>query len=127
MELGLIRFFIVKGLEDKLELSIKKSDQIKIVEEDPWNSWVYKFSANGWFNGQETYRNSNVDFSVNVKRVTEKNKFNFWSNINLNSEVYTFDDEEIENNQQSFNLYTNDIISINDHWSYGVFGKVLKF
>jgi hypothetical protein len=126
IELGLIRFFIEKGLEDKIELSIKKSDQIKIVEEDPWNSWVYKFSANGWFNGQETYRNSNVDFSVNVKRVTEKNKFNFWSNINLNSEVYTFDDEEIENNQQSFNLYTNDIISINDHWSYGVFGKVLN-
>jgi len=124
VELGLMRFFLEKGLEDKIELSIKKSDEISVTEKDPWNSWVYKLSASGWFNGQETYRNLNGNFSVNVKRVTEGNKFNFWSNINLNSEVYVFDNEEIENNQQSSNLFVNDIISINDHWSYGIFGKV---
>jgi hypothetical protein len=123
IEFGLIRFFIEKGLEDKIELTIKKSEIEKVVTEDPWNSWVYKLSASGWFSGQETYKNANGNFSVNAKRVTENNKFNLWSNLNLNSEVYTFDNEEIVNNQQSSNLYINDIISINDHWSYGVFGK----
>ncbi len=125
IELGLVRFFIEKGLEDRIELSIKKSEQTNIIEEkDPWNNMVYKLSASGWFNGQETYKNANGNFSLNIKRVTEKNKFNLWSNLNLNSEVYTFDDEEIVNNQQSSNLFINDIISINDHWSYGFFGKV---
>ena len=123
VELGLVRFFIEKGLGDKLELTIQESNKVIEDEDDPWNSWVYKLSASGWFNGQETYKNSNANFSLNAKRVTEKNKFNLWSNLNLNSEVYTFEDEEIVNNQQSSNLYVNDIISINDHWSYGIFGR----
>jgi hypothetical protein len=123
IEFGLIRFFIEKGLEDKIELSIKKSEKKSAVVKDPWNNWVYKLSASGWFSGQETYKDANGNFSVNAKRVTEKNKFNLWSNLKLNSEVYTFDDEKIVNNQQSSNLFVNDIISINDHWSYGFFGR----
>jgi len=123
VELGLVRFFIAKGLEDKIELSIKESEKEIIEEKDPWNNWVFRLSASGWFSGQETYKNANANFSLNAKRVTEKNKFNLWSNINFNSEVYTFDGEEIVNDQQSSNLSVSDIISINDHWSYGFFGK----
>ena len=121
VELGLMRFFIEKGLESKIELSIKKNITENEIVDDPWDSWVFKLSASGWFKGQEAYKNSNVNFSLNVKRVTEKNKFNLWSNVNVNSSIYSFEDEEIINNQKSMNLYLSDVISINDHWSYGIF------
>jgi len=124
IELGLVRFFLEKGLDSKIELNFKKDEIEQIVEEDPWNNWVFKLSASGWFNGQESYTNSNTHLSLNAKRVTEQNKFNLWGNVSLNSSTYNYNNEQIVNNQKSMGLFVNDIISLNDHWSYGIFGRV---
>jgi hypothetical protein len=122
VEFGLMRFLIEKGLESQINLSFKESDSLNTeVEIDPWKNWVFRLSASGWFNGQETSSSSNVNASISVRRVTDKNKFNLWSNSNQNWSKYTLDTTEIKTFQRNMNLYVNDVITINNHLSYGVF------
>jgi hypothetical protein len=122
VELGLMRFLIEKGLDSKIKLEYTKSE-ITVEEElaDPWQNWVFRLSGSGWFNGQETSSNSNVNASVSARRVTAKNKFNLWSNLNQNWSKYTYDTTEIKTFQKNMNLYVSDVIAINEHWSYGIF------
>ena len=43
-------------------------------------------------------------------------------NARNNTSTFIFDSTETKNIQKSFNLYTSDVITINNHWSYGIFG-----
>ena len=106
LEFGLMRFLIEKGLESQIELTFKESnDTLEDGVEDPWKNWVFRLSASGWFNGQETSSNSNMNASISAKRITDNNKFNLWTNLNQNWSKYTFDTTEIKTFQKNMNLY----------------------
>ena len=129
IELGLMRFLLEKGLGDEINLSFnstkEENDQVEEVV-DPWHNWVFRLSANGWFSGQETTINSNLNGSFSASRVTDKNKFSLWSNLSQNRSKYKLGENEIKTFQQNMNLYMSDVVSINDHWSYGVFSDAQK-
>lgn len=56
IRLGLIRYWLKAGLEDKISITIKRSKPADLVEEvDPWNNWIFSIGASGNFNGHETY------------------------------------------------------------------------
>lgn len=125
IELGLMRFLLEKGLGDEINLSFNSSKQEEAIDvKDPWKNWVFRLSANGWFNGQETSNNSNMNGSFSARRVTEKNKFNLWSNLSQNRSKYSFGGEEIITFQQNMNLYMSDVFSLNKHLSTGIFSDV---
>jgi len=125
VELGLMRFLLEKGLGDEISLTFNSSKQEEAIEvEDPWRNWVFRLSANGWFNGQETSNNSNMNGSFSASRVTDKNKFSLWSNLSQNRSKYTFGTEEFITFQQNMNLYMSDVVSISEHWSTGIFSDI---
>jgi len=80
--------------------------------------------ANGFFNGQETYKSRSLSFNVSARRVTEKNKFSFWLNFNDNKSVYKFDgQEDIVSKNSSKNASISNAFSVSDHWSVGFFAR----
>lgn len=123
IRLGLIRFWLKAGLEDKISITIKKSKPADLLEEvDPWNNWVLSLGTNGYFNGQETYSSQNLNFNASARRITAKNKFIFRIRYGNNKSVYKFDgepDQVYNNSNKNITLYN--VFSLNSHWSAGVF------
>lgn len=127
IKLGLVRFWVKQGRVDNISVTVTKpegDDEEKKEEKDPWNYWVFRIGANGWFNGQETSKFSNINFDVTAKRVTEKNKFFLRLGLSENKSTFSFEDEEIVSIQSSKSIYTSDIISLNDNWSVGAFARL---
>ena len=126
IKLGLIRYWVKAGKIDAVTVDVKNETKTEEEEEvnDPWNYWVFRLGANGFFTGQETNRSSNINLSVSARRVTEKNKLFIRTSFNENRSVFTFDGEDIVNTNNSKFLGINDAISINQHWSLGAFANV---
>ncbi len=123
IRLGLVRFWMKAGLQDKITITIKRSKPEDEIEEvDPWNNWIFSLGANGFFNGQETYSSSNLNFNASARRITEKNKFIFRLRYGNNKQVYKFDGEpdQIYNNSNK-NITLYNVFSLDSHWSAGIF------
>ena len=127
IKLGLVRFWIEKGSLEGISVSaptpeVEEAEEAKEEVKDPWNSWFFRLSANGWFNGQETNNSSNINLNASARRVTEKNKFFMRIGFNENKSTFSYDGSDIVSINSGKSLYVNDVLSINDHWSYGFFG-----
>lgn len=126
LKLGLVRFWIAKGTITEVSVNVPtpQNEEEKLEEKDPWNFWVFRLGADGFFDGQESNKSSYLYFNTSVKRVTNKNKFSLSINFNENKSIYTFDGEDIVAINNSKSLNVSDVISISDHWSYGVFANI---
>lgn len=126
MKLGLVRFWIAKGTISDVVVSVPtpENQEEKIENKDPWNFWVFSLGASGFFDGQETYKSSNLNFNVSARRVTDKNKFSFRVRFGENKSTYTYDGDDIVAVNNSKSIRVSDVISINEHWSYGIFGNL---
>lgn len=126
LKLGLVRFWIAKGTTDLVTVSVPVPDDTKeVVEEnDPWDYWLFQVGAGGFFDGQEQSRFSNINVNASARRVTEKNKFSLRMRFSENRNIFEFEGEEIVGvNDRKF-INVSDILSINNHWSYGFFGRI---
>lgn len=123
IRLGLVRFWVKAGLQDKITVTLKKSTPADVLEKtDPWNNWIFSVGASGYFSGHETYSNSNLNFNVSARRITEKNKFIFRLRYGNDKSVFQFvgePDQIYNNSNKNATLYN--VFSINGHWSAGVF------
>ncbi|WP_457616617.1 hypothetical protein [Lutibacter sp.] len=129
LKLGLVRYWVKAGMEDKILVTttkvMPKGTEEKKVS-DPWNRWVFNLGARGYFNGQESSKNRYINLSVTAKQVTEENKFYLRLSLSDNKSTYTFSGVDIISNQKSHSVSVYDVISINNHWSTGLFGAVGK-
>ena len=126
IKLGLVRYWVKKGHSDNITISVNspKKTEENTKEKDPWNYWVFRLNANGWFDGQESSKSSSFNFNVSAKRVTEKNKFSIRLGLSENKSTFSYDDEEIVSIQSSKYVNASDVISINGHWSLGAFARL---
>jgi hypothetical protein len=120
LKLGLLKFWVKNGLVDKLDLNIK-SDKIKKEEKDPWNKWVFRVGANGWFYGSSNSSNSNLNASVSAKQTKEDHKYYFRVSYGQSQNMIKYGQQEIISKKERFNAEASDVLSINNHWSYGFF------
>lgn len=126
-KLGLVRYWLKNGAKDKISVEMKKEEKTDVKEDkDPWNKWVFDIGLRGYFYGQESNKNRNLNLSVSAKQVTNENKFYLRGSINDSRSVYTFDGTDIISHQKSSSLYVYDVISINNHWSVGAFADAGK-
>jgi len=124
---GLLPYLNEKnGLADIKISAMKQTDKTenpRISEQnDPWKQWVFRLSADAGLNGEEQKQNLNYSFSGRANKVTDK-----WKIIN----EYDYDRREgtiKKDNGKVINTLKIDqdadvklAISINQHWSYGLF------
>lgn len=126
IKLGLVRYWIATGDLENISVSVPKpaEEETKKEIEDPWNYWVFRVGASGYFNGQEASKSSNLNFNISAKRVTAENKFSLNAGFSENQSTFTFNGDDIVAINNNKYLNTNYIISVNDHWSYGFFGSI---
>ncbi len=126
LQLGLMKFWLKKGLADKISFKIESENNDKKEEKDQWNNWVFKLGLNGWFNGSSNNSNESYSGHASATQTKEKNKFSFSLHYSKRKNTYTYGDNEIVSDKESFNVSTNRIFGINQHWSYGIFANFNK-
>jgi len=122
LKLGLIRYWIASGLKDKITVKLKTQNKAEITEQkDVWNKWTFRVGLNGYFNGQESSNSSYINGSFRVKQVTEKNKVNFSVGLSNNKSNYSYGTTDIVSENKSTYMNLNDVVSISNHLSVGLF------
>ncbi len=118
--LGLTRFIAQTPNADKWMVEFMGETSNQEIK-DKWNYWVFNIGANGWFNGEAYYRTSNIWGNVSARRITNKNKIEFYFNNNYNKNNYYIDDTtEVVSLFSSYYAEGSYIHSLNEHWSAGI-------
>jgi hypothetical protein len=118
LKMGLMRYVAKTPLAEYMKISFSEPLS-ETVSSDKWDSWVFRTSLNGWLQGQQSYKATNLFGNFNASRVTEKWKINLRARYNYGIDKFDIEDEIIssENNSKSANVLI--VRSISDHWSYG--------
>jgi len=117
MMTGLVRYVSRTSLASHLSISFLKQEkqQLKV---DKWKHWVFTISANGYFNGEQGYRNRNVWGTIGAKRVTEKLKLNVTIYGSENSNLFEYGGSEIRSSSDAKSFDITPVFAIDDHWSW---------
>ena len=84
---------------------------------DPWNAWVVRLSADGYFNGQETFRSMYLYGSSSASRVVERSKLSFSTYGNYSEQ--RFDSPRFVGVQRGWGANARGVLSFGARWSAG--------
>ena len=123
LKMGLMRYVAKTPLSKYMKISFGEPLSEK-VETDKWNSWVYKVSLNGYLDGQQSYKSTNLFGNLSAAHVTNKWKTNLSVRYNYGIDKFDVNGDVItsKNTSKSFNSLI--VRSISDHWSFGGTGYI---
>jgi hypothetical protein len=118
LKIGLMRYVAKTPLSKYMNISFSEPLS-ETVSTDIWNSWVFRSSFNGYFNGEQTYKSTYLNGNVSANRVTKNWKVNLRASYNYNIDKFDIDNEIIQSDNNSKSFSSLIVKSISDHWSYG--------
>lgn len=123
IKLGLIRYAAHTPIASQIMIEHSRPEAREKVE-DRWNYWLFSLSGNGMFNGEQSYTSQNLFWSVSANRVTTDMKVNLSYGGSYYEQLY-YDADTIyyKDYSRSRSLSGSLIFSIDEHWSWGVFGS----
>ncbi len=120
LKMGLIPYAIHSPIGSKISIDFKinENKEDKIVE-DKWKSWVFGLTANGWFNGESNYKQSNIYNEISASKITNDFKLEFELENSINRSLFIIGEDSIESINRSYSFDNRFVKSINSHWSVG--------
>lgn len=88
ISMGLMRFVARTPLAQNINISYRDPSGngkrlSQVVENDPWDSWIFRVSSRGNYSKDETYENTNFNNSFSANRITPDWKFDFDANLDI--------------------------------------------
>ena len=126
MAMGLMRFVARTPLAQNIDINYKEPTGngkrlSQVVENDPWNSWVFRLSSRGSLNKDQNYENITSNNSFSADRVTPDWKSEFDSQFEYKRRSITRDGvTTVYPSQTNWNLRTLQVKSLGPHLSAGV-------
>ncbi|CAN5700755.1 hypothetical protein BH23GEM1_BH23GEM1_01230 [soil metagenome] len=122
LKLGLVRYAARSGIASALTITARADGSVPAARpaRDPWNLWVFRTSARGFFNGEKTSKFANMSTNVSANRISPAWKTNFGVNLNYNESKFTFTDGRRFNNySRGYGANSLVVKSLGPHWSAG--------
>ncbi len=130
VKLGLVYFLAGREVLSDLNVNFSGSlsENTKVSEVDPWNSWIFRVRASTDFDGEQSQGNLRLNGNVDARRITDQWKINFNYNQNYRRRSFTSKDSTgkettdiyITENQRFFGLQA---FSLGDHWTVGAYQR----
>jgi hypothetical protein len=118
LKLGLLRY--VSKTPIGARISVAFLDQVRPTAViDPWNFWVFSFAANGFLNGESSYRNQMWYGSMSASRMTPEWKIRFSAGGSYSHDSFSIPGYTYESDANSRYFSGMIVRSIDDHWSVG--------
>ncbi len=122
LKLGLVRYAARSGIASALTITARADGSMPAARpaRDPWNLWVFRTSARGFFNGEKTSKFANMSTNVSANRISPAWKTNFGVNLNYNESKFTFTDGRRFNNySRGYGANSLVVKSLGPQWSAG--------
>ena len=128
---GLFGYLRKSGVSDQLTVGfINNKSKAPEKKEDPWDSWVFRASFSGNFDGQSSSKYSSMYGSFSAGRTTEDLRLSFSFSNSYSENSYSYDIEgtnyEFKNISRSQNIGASAVVALSDHWSLGSWGSIYK-
>lgn len=118
LKMGLMRYVAKTPLAKYMKISFTEPLS-ETVSTDKWNSWVFRTSMNGFLDGQQLTKSTQLFGNISANRITKEWKINSSINYNYGKDVFDTTGGSItsENISKSANILI--VKSLTEHWSYG--------
>jgi hypothetical protein len=118
LKMGLMRYVAKTPLAKYMKISFTEPLS-ETVSNDKWDSWVFRTSMNGFLDGQQLTKSTQLFGNISANRITKEWKINSSINYNYGKDVFDTTGGSItsENISKSANILI--VKSITEHWSYG--------
>jgi len=120
LKMGLMRYVAKTPLSKYMSISFTEPLS-ETVSTDKWNNWVFSTSLNGFLDGQQLTKSSQLFGNISANHITKDWKLNFNANYNYGKDIFDTTGGSIisENRSKSANILI--VKSLSEHWSYGGF------
>jgi hypothetical protein len=95
------------------------SIEVQAIQDDPWDSWVFRLSSRGSMNEDQNYANVNIENNFSADRVTQDWKSEFDSQYEYSSKSITNEGVTTKYPRTSWNVRTLQVKSLGPHFSAG--------
>ncbi len=119
LKLGLVRYVKDTPLQKYISVDVQLPETEEEVI-DKWNNWVFELSASGYVNCDKNYNQFNIWSSVSANRITEKFKTETSVNHSYSETNFEYDDYNYKSLNRSYSISHQDVFSLNEHWSTGL-------
>lgn len=127
IQLGLARYIARTDQSDQVRLVAEAlggpeggADAVVTPEDDPWNFWTFRISANGFFQGQDRQDFLFANGSVTANRITEDMKAQLSISGNYSESNFDISDTEtITSITRGYNASALLVWSVGEHWGWG--------
>lgn len=120
---AMLPFVLKTAWRDKISFSIDAPEGDVEETIDPWDFWVFRLSANGNVNGEQSFSNFNLNSRFNVSRITDESKFFISYSLNNQRSRFDLETESIRTKNNASSLFLLYAKSLSDHWSLGGFAQ----
>jgi hypothetical protein len=120
---GLLPYALTTGIADRLEVTFREEEReadAPVETRDPWNSWVFEVSAQGFMNGESQQGFMDLFGGVSANRVTEGWKIQSGVNTSYGENRFEVSDTTIRTIQRRYSADFLIVRSIGPHLSAGV-------
>jgi hypothetical protein len=118
LKMGLMRYVAKTPLSKYMNISFSEPLS-ETVSSDKWNSWVFRTSFNGFLDGQQSYKSTNLNGNFSAGKVTKDWKIDLRARYNYGIDKFEIENDIISSENNSKSLSALVVKSISDHWSYG--------
>lgn len=125
LKLGLVPFLSGSDLADRLQVTMTADSDTTTDDgapaRDPWNSWIFNISANGFGQGESSFTGMNVFGNVSANRITPAWKVRLSANNRYSEDSFTLSDStEVTSIQRSYGANSLIVRSLGPRMSAGV-------
>lgn len=122
LKLGLMAYVARTPIAARVAVTYREEPKAGL-REDPWKGWLFSVSGNGYFNGEKSYTSSSLGANLSVNRVTAANKLRLGLSLSGSGSRYTFEDQTIDSDSDSWDGSGLYVVSVGEHWSVGGFAQ----
>jgi hypothetical protein len=120
-KLGLVGYALETSVAPQLDVTwTRPAGTTAASTVDPWNYWVFRLGAGGFFNGEQTSQNRSLRFNVSGNRTTESWKINFSTGTNRNRNRFDVGDGDVITSvSANWHVEARVVKSVGAQWAVG--------
>lgn len=125
LKMGLMPYVAKTPLYSEVIIDPSERMETEVVE-DRWKNWVFELEAEPEFEGEESYRELELNTSVSATKITHDWKFEVDFDHRYTRTKYTYDDTLYTNEKSFRGLDLLLVKSLGEHWSAGLRSELLS-
>ncbi|MBW6500072.1 MAG: hypothetical protein K0B05_01655 [Bacteroidales bacterium] len=125
--IGLVPYLSSTGMVNQMKVTIKDGfliDTIPIT--DPWKNWVFEIFGGASIDKEKKRSRFDSRWGFSADKISDDWKIRIRPYFNLNERTFVTDDGDIKSHTHRHGFQGNLIRSINQHWSVGLFVRMLS-